>query len=63
LLEAAGVMAVDPSRMLYVGDSWVDAEAGKAAGVAGTVLVGEVAPEVARLASVVIGTVDDLRPA
>jgi phosphoglycolate phosphatase-like HAD superfamily hydrolase len=63
LLEAAGVMAVDPSRMLYVGDSWVDAEAGNAAGVAGTVLVGEVAPEVARLASVVIGTVDDLRPA
>jgi phosphoglycolate phosphatase-like HAD superfamily hydrolase len=48
--------------MLYVGDSWVDAEAGRAAGVAGTVLVGEVSPEVAGLASVVVPAVDDLRP-
>jgi HAD superfamily hydrolase (TIGR01549 family) len=62
LLEAAGRLSLDPSRMLYVGDSWVDAEAGRAAGVAGTVLVGEVSPEVAGLASVVVPAVDDLRP-
>jgi phosphoglycolate phosphatase-like HAD superfamily hydrolase len=46
--------------MLYVGDSWVDAEAGNAAGVAGIVLVGEVAPDVARLASVVVPAIDHL---
>jgi phosphoglycolate phosphatase-like HAD superfamily hydrolase len=47
--------------MLYVGDSWVDVEAGRAAGVAGTVLVGEIAPEVGRLANVVIPNVDHVR--
>jgi HAD superfamily hydrolase (TIGR01509 family) len=61
LLEAAVMMGVPPSRMLYVGDSWVDAEAGRAAGVAGTVLVGDVAPEVGELASVVVSAVDHLR--
>jgi phosphoglycolate phosphatase-like HAD superfamily hydrolase len=60
LLEAAGSLGVDPTRMLYVGDSWVDAEAGNAAGVAGIVLVGEVAPDVARLASVVVPAIDHL---
>jgi phosphoglycolate phosphatase-like HAD superfamily hydrolase len=63
LLEAAAVLEVAPARMLYVGDSWVDAEAGLAAGVAGTVLVGDVAPEVGRLANVVVPSVDDVRPA
>jgi phosphoglycolate phosphatase-like HAD superfamily hydrolase len=48
--------------MLYVGDSWVDAVAGRAAGVAGTVLVGDVAPEVGELASVVVPSVDHLQP-
>ena len=62
LLEAAAGLGVDAGRMLYVGDSWVDAEAGRAAGVAGTVLVGEVAPEVRELASVVVPAVDYLRP-
>jgi phosphoglycolate phosphatase len=62
LLEAAAVLGVDPARMLYVGDSWVDAEAGRAAGVAGTVLVGDVAPEVGQLASLVVDSVDHLRP-
>jgi phosphoglycolate phosphatase len=62
LLEAATLLEVKPARMLYVGDSWVDAEAGRAAGVAGTVLVGDVAPEVGRLANVVIPSVDHLRP-
>ncbi len=62
LLEAAGVMGVVPARMLYVGDSWVDAAAGVAAGVAGTVLVGEVAAEVGELATVVVPAVDHLTP-
>jgi phosphoglycolate phosphatase len=62
LLEAATLLEVKPARMLYVGDSWVDAEAGRAAGVAGTVLVGDVAPEVGRLANVVVPSVDHLRP-
>jgi phosphoglycolate phosphatase len=62
LLEAAAVLDVDPARMLYVGDSWVDAEAGRAAGVAGTVLVGDVAPEVGQLANVVVPSVEHLRP-
>jgi phosphoglycolate phosphatase len=62
LLEAAALLGAEPRRMLYVGDSWVDAEAGRAAGVAGTVLVGEVAPEVGDLASVVVPSIDHLRP-
>jgi phosphoglycolate phosphatase len=62
LLWAAKSLLVDPSHMLYVGDSWVDAEAGRAARVAGTVLVGEVAPEVAELAAVVVPAIDHLRP-
>jgi phosphoglycolate phosphatase len=63
LLEAATLLDVEPARMLYVGDSWVDAEAGRAAGVVGTVLVGVVAPEVGQLANVVVPSVDHLRPA
>jgi phosphoglycolate phosphatase len=63
LLEAATLLDVEPARMLYVGDSWVDAEAGRAAGVAGTVLVGVVAPEVGQLANVVVPSVDHIRPA
>lgn len=63
LLEASALLGVDPARMLYVGDSWVDAEAGQAAGVAGTVLVGDVTPDVGRLASVVVPSVDHVRPA
>jgi phosphoglycolate phosphatase len=62
LHEAARSLGVPPGRMLYVGDSWVDAEAGRAAAVAGTILVGEVAPEVRELATVVIPAVDHLRP-
>lgn len=62
LLEAAAVLNVEPARLLYVGDSWVDVEAGRAAGVAGTVLVGEVAHDVAELATVVVPRVDHLTP-
>jgi beta-phosphoglucomutase-like phosphatase (HAD superfamily) len=62
LLKAAAVLDVHPARMLYVGDSWVDAEAGFAAGMAGVVLVGDVAPEVGQLANVVVPSVDHLRP-
>lgn len=62
LIEAARMMGIAPSRMLYVGDSWVDAEAGRAAGVAGTVLVGDVDPEVGELARVVVPAVDHLTP-
>jgi phosphoglycolate phosphatase-like HAD superfamily hydrolase len=60
LLKAADLLGVAPSAMLYVGDSWVDAEAGRAAG---TILVGEVAPEVAALASVVVPDIGHVRPA
>lgn len=62
LLEATRSLGIAPTRMLYVGDSRVDVEAGRAAGVAGTVLVGQVAPEVGELASVVVPAVDHLRP-
>jgi len=60
LIEAARRLGVAPGRMLYVGDSWVDAAAGEAAGVAGTVLVGEQSDEIARMASVVVPSVDAL---
>ncbi len=61
LLEAARRLGVEPGRMLYVGDSWVDAAAGEAAGVAGTVLVGRQSDEIAQMASVVVPSVDALR--
>ncbi|MDP9210273.1 MAG: HAD-IA family hydrolase [Actinomycetota bacterium] len=61
LSEAARRMGVEPARMLYVGDSWVDAAAGQTAGVAGTVLVGDPPPEARELASVVVPAVDSLR--
>jgi len=61
LTEAARRMGVEPSQMLYVGDSWVDAAAGQAAGVAGTVLVDDPPPEARELASVVVAGVDSLR--
>jgi phosphoglycolate phosphatase-like HAD superfamily hydrolase len=54
-------MGVEPARMLYVGDSWVDAAAGEAAGVAGTVLVGDPPVEAREVASVVVPGVDSLR--
>lgn len=60
LLEAARRLGVQPRQMLYVGDSWVDAAAGEAAAVAGTVLVGEQSPEMRGLASVVVPGVDSL---
>jgi HAD superfamily hydrolase (TIGR01509 family) len=61
LSEAARRMGVEPGQMLYVGDSWVDAEAGRAAGVAGTVLVGNPPSEARRVASVMVPGVDSLR--
>ncbi len=61
LLEAARRLDVPPERMLYVGDSWVDAAAGLAAGTAGTVLVGDPTPEARQLASVLIPNVEALR--
>lgn len=61
LLEAALRMGVDPGHMLYVGDSWVDAAAGRAAGVAGTVLVGDPPFDAREVASVVVAAVDSLR--
>jgi phosphoglycolate phosphatase len=61
LLEAARRLGVEPGRVLYVGDSWVDAGAGLSAGYAGTVLVGEPTPEARDLATVVVAGVDSLR--
>jgi HAD superfamily hydrolase (TIGR01509 family) len=61
LREAARRMGVEPARMLYVGDSWVDAAAGRAAGVAGMVLVGDPPPEARELAAAVVPGVDRLR--
>jgi len=61
LTEAARRMGVEPARMLYVGDSWVDAAAGQAAGVVGTVLVGNPSSEARELTSVVVPGVDSLR--
>jgi phosphoglycolate phosphatase len=60
LIEAARRLGVDPRQMLYVGDSWVDAAAGAAAGVAGTVLVGDQSAETRELASVVVPGIDSL---
>ncbi|MGH8949473.1 MAG: HAD family hydrolase, partial [Acidimicrobiia bacterium] len=54
LFEAARRLGVEPVRLLYVGDSWVDAEAGRAAGLAGVVLVGEQPAETSLLATVVV---------
>jgi phosphoglycolate phosphatase len=62
LLEAARRLGAEPKQMLYVGDSWVDAGAGRAAGLAGTVLVGEPTAEARALASVVVPGVDSLTP-
>ncbi len=60
LFEAARRLGVEPVRLLYVGDSWVDAEAARAAGTAGVVLVGEQPLETSRLATVVVPGVDFL---
>jgi phosphoglycolate phosphatase-like HAD superfamily hydrolase len=61
LLAAADRMGVAADRLLYVGDSWVDAAAGLAAGIAGTVLVGEPTPQASELASALVPTVDGLK--
>ncbi len=61
LREAARRMGIEPAQMLYVGDSWVDAAAGQAAGAAGIVLVGDAPAEARELASVVVPGVDSLR--
>jgi HAD superfamily hydrolase (TIGR01549 family) len=61
LVEAARRMGAPAGRMLYVGDSWVDAAAGQSAGVAGTVLVGDLSPETASMASAVLPAIDSLR--
>lgn len=60
LLTAARRLGVAPARMLYVGDSWVDAEAGRAAGTAGVVLVGEPTPDAVAIASASVPSVDSL---
>ena len=60
LLEAARRIGISPARMLYVGDSWVDAAAGSAAGTAGTVLVGDPTADARARASVVVPSVDYL---
>jgi phosphoglycolate phosphatase len=61
LRRAASQIGVDPGRMLYVGDSWVDAAAGVAAGAAGTVLVGDPPPEARRIATVSVPSIDAIR--
>ncbi|HYJ23998.1 MAG TPA: HAD-IA family hydrolase [Acidimicrobiia bacterium] len=60
LIEAARRLRVEPARLLYVGDSWVDAESGRAAGVAGVVLVGDQPPDTSILATVVVPGIDSL---
>ena len=60
LIEAGRRLGVEPARLLYVGDSWVDAEAGRAAGVAGVVLVGDQPPDTSILATVVVPGIDSL---
>jgi HAD superfamily hydrolase (TIGR01509 family) len=61
LLLAAERLGVAVERMLYVGDSWVDAAAGRAAGIAGTVLVGDPPREARDLADAVVPEVGTLR--
>ncbi|HEU5113844.1 MAG TPA: HAD-IA family hydrolase, partial [Acidimicrobiia bacterium] len=61
LIEAARRLGLEPRRLLYVGDSWVDAEAGRAAGVAGVVLVGEQSAENSLLATVVMPDIASLQ--
>jgi HAD superfamily hydrolase (TIGR01662 family) len=61
LNEAARRLGLEPARLLYVGDSWVDAEAGRAAGVAGVVLVGKQPVENSLLATVVVPGIDSLQ--
>ena len=61
LIEAARRLGLEPARLLYVGDSWVDAEAGRAAGVAGVVLVGAQPTENSLLATVVVPGIDFLQ--
>lgn len=60
LIEAGRRLGVEPARLLYVGDSWVDAEAGRAARVAGVVLVGDQPPDTSILATVVVPGIDSL---
>jgi len=60
LFEAARRLGVEPVRLLYVGDSWVDAEAARAAGIAGVVLVGEQPSKSSLLATVVVPSIDSL---
>ena len=54
-------MGLAPARVLYVGDSEVDAAAGRAAGFAGVVLVGDPPPRARELATVVVPAVDRLQ--
>ncbi len=61
LIEAARRLGVEPARLLYVGDSWVDAEAASAAGVAGIVLVGDQPPDTSDLATVVLPGIDSIQ--
>lgn len=61
LLLAAVRLGVEPGQMLYVGDSWVDAAAGRAAGAAGVILVGDPPDQARHLASVVVPGVDSIR--
>ena len=63
LIEVARRLGVEPARLLYVGDSWVDAEAARAAGVAGIVLVGNQPPDTSVLATVVVPGIDSIHVA
>jgi phosphoglycolate phosphatase-like HAD superfamily hydrolase len=60
LAEAVRRLGLAPARVLYVGDSEVDAAAGRAAGLAGVVLVGDPPPGARALATTVVATVGDL---
>lgn len=59
LLHIAATLGLEPSRLLMVGDSTADVEAGRAAGVAGTVAVGERSPA-APIADAVVASIDEL---